>query len=78
MESIGIAEFKARCIALLKEIQRTRRALVITHRGRPIARVEPIVEPAGKRRLGALRHLGRIRGDIVQTDFPQEWEMENA
>ncbi|MBI3924528.1 MAG: type II toxin-antitoxin system Phd/YefM family antitoxin [Armatimonadetes bacterium] len=76
MESIGISEFKSKCIALLKELQSTRTSLIVTHRGRPLARIEPILNEEEPRRLGALRHLGRIRGDLVMIDFPDEWEME--
>jgi prevent-host-death family protein len=72
MKSVGISEFKSHCIALLKEVDETGVGLVVTHRGRPLARVEPM-EPAGAR-LGALRHLGEIRGDLVYTDFSDEWE----
>lgn len=76
MDSIPISDFKARCIAVLKEVQRTRRPLVVTHRGRPIARVEPVPESVEKRRLGALRHLGRVEGDLVPPAFEDEWETE--
>lgn len=75
---MGISEFKAKCIAILKEVQRSRRGLVITNRGQPVARVEPMPERTEKRRLGGLRRLGRIHGDLVETDFPEDWEMEGA
>ncbi|MBI2901776.1 MAG: type II toxin-antitoxin system Phd/YefM family antitoxin [Planctomycetes bacterium] len=69
MTTIGVSEFKARCIALLKSVQRTRRPLLVTLRGEPIARIGPA--PGGKAapRLGALRGQLEIRGDIVGADF---------
>jgi len=71
---MGISEFKATCIAALKEVQLSREPLIVTHRGRAIARVEPILEPCNQ--LGALRHLGRINVDLLAADFAQEWDME--
>jgi prevent-host-death family protein len=44
-ETITAARFKAQCLALLDEVDRTGRELVVTKRGRPVARVVP-VEPA--------------------------------
>ena len=53
-------EFKARCLELLDEVQRTGVELVITKRGRPVARV--VAEKAPRPWL-ALRGKGRFRGD---------------
>lgn len=75
MKFIGISEFKARCISILKDVQASQTSLIVTHRGRPIARIEPL-GAAGPRRLGALRHLGKICGDLVGSEFAEEWEME--
>ncbi|MBI2570663.1 MAG: type II toxin-antitoxin system Phd/YefM family antitoxin [Candidatus Schekmanbacteria bacterium] len=76
MRDIPISEFKAKCIALIRETQKTGEALTITHRGRPVARIEPVGTPARPRRLGELRELGVIHGDIVHMDSTEEWEME--
>ncbi|MEW6278548.1 MAG: type II toxin-antitoxin system Phd/YefM family antitoxin [Candidatus Eremiobacterota bacterium] len=75
-QTIGISECKARCIAILKEIQRTRTPLVVTHRGKPVACIEPVGDRP-RRSLGALSHLCTIQGDLVHWDFPDEWEMEH-
>lgn len=75
MKKLLISEFKAKCIAVLREAQRTGEPVLITRRGRPIARIEPIVEGSPKRRLGALRGRMRIRGDIVQVDTSEDWEV---
>lgn len=39
---IPAGEFKARCLALLDEVAETHEAVVVTKRGRPVARVVPI------------------------------------
>ncbi len=69
---MGISEFKSGCIRILKELQTP---LIITHRGQPVARIEPI-KAGGNRTLGALRHLGTLHANLVETGFAAEWEME--
>ncbi len=75
MQEILISEFKAKCIAILKRVQMTREPVVITRRGKPVARVEPIPEEAMTRRLGALRGRMTIHGDIVEDSAGGEWEI---
>ena len=43
--TISAAKFKAECLALLDRVARTGRGLVVTKRGRPVARVVPLEEP---------------------------------
>jgi prevent-host-death family protein len=45
-DQIPASTFKARCLALLDEVERTGRPLIITKRGRPVARLEPVERPA--------------------------------
>jgi len=77
MKTLGISEFKTHCIRVLKEAQRLREPLIVTRRGRALVRIEPIPGPGGSRRLGALRDDLVIHGDLVRTDFPEEWEIES-
>ena len=76
MKTLGISEFKTHCIRLLKDAKRSREPFIVTLRGEPLVRVEPIPGTADARRLGALRHLTVVHGDIVRTDFAEEWEVE--
>ncbi|MDA1088529.1 MAG: type II toxin-antitoxin system prevent-host-death family antitoxin [Verrucomicrobia bacterium] len=69
-----LSQFKAQCIAVLKEAQRTREAVLVTRRGKPLARIEPIVEGIPAPKFGALKGRMRIKGDIVQADFDSDWE----
>ena len=41
-ESIGAGEFKAKCLKLLDEVERQRKQIVITKRGKPVAKLVPI------------------------------------
>ena len=76
MDTITITEFKARCIAVLKEVQASGRPLVVTRRGRPLARVEPVGADYERRHLGVREGSMKIHGDIVGCDFAGDWEME--
>lgn len=46
MKQITATQFKARCLRLLDEVAETGEPIVITKRGRPVARLEPPVRPA--------------------------------
>ena len=74
MKTVILSTFKAQCIALLREAQRTAEPIIVTRRGRPLARIEPVREPVPRRRLGKLRGRMRIKGDIVHADFSADWE----
>ena len=76
MKTLGISEFKARCIEELKTVQRTGEPLLVTLRSRPIATVIPYREEPTRRVLGKLGGRMKIQGDIVRADFGEEWEMD--
>jgi len=62
---IKASEFKAKCLALLDEVERTGAHIVITKRGKPVADIVPHKHP--KRNLiGALKGRGEILGDIIR------------
>ena len=71
-----ISQFKAHCIAEIKKVHRTGKALTITLRGKPIAQVVPLLakdEPAVK--LGSRPGDAVIKRDLAQVDFADEWEI---
>jgi prevent-host-death family protein len=43
VKSIAAGQFKNRCLKMLDEVAETREPVVITKRGRPVARLVPIV-----------------------------------
>lgn len=74
MKTMLVSEFKAKCIGALKEANRTGEPLLVTLRGRPLARIVPVGRNRPERKLGALRGWMEIKGDIVHADFADEWE----
>jgi len=73
MKTMIVSQFKAQCIAVLKEAQRTHEPVLVTRRGHPLARIEPVCE-SPPRKFGALKGQMRIKGDIVHASFDGEWE----
>lgn len=68
-KTIPAAKFKAECLALLDEVATTRNEVIVTKRGKPVARLVPL-EAGTAQRVGKLG--GRILGDIVNIGEP-EW-----
>jgi len=66
MQEIAISEFKAKCLALLEEVSKTKKPIRITRFGKPVAEVVPASpEPRGRKFVGAMKGTGKILGDIV-------------
>jgi prevent-host-death family protein len=45
VRTIPAGQFKARCLKLLDEVAETGETIVVTKRGRPVAKVEPVEDP---------------------------------
>ena len=73
MKTVLISEFKAKCIQMLKDVQKNGKPLLVTLRGEPIARVEPVAPPKKEVRLGALRGWMEIKGDIIRSDIDKDF-----
>ena len=72
--TIPAGEFKAKCLKLLDEVQRTGEELIVTKRGRPVARLVPAEQPeTDEDILAHLRRLVVSVGDI-ESDFEDDWE----
>lgn len=62
--SVAAADFKANCLRLMEEVARQRRPIVITKRGKPVAKLAPIdEEPIDL--FGRMAGSIKICGDIV-------------
>jgi prevent-host-death family protein len=77
MEEISISEFKAKCLAILERVHKTKKPVRITRFGKPVAEV---VAPSPAKEqgewLGRMKGTAKIVGDIVSppTD-PSDWEV---
>ncbi len=75
-ESISVSKFKATCLAVLEEVRRSGRSVLITKRGVPIAEVVPPTASApGASWMGSMAGTCEIVGDIVSPIMDlDEWE----
>ncbi len=72
---VPAGQFKARCLKLMDEVRRSRREIVITKRGVPVAKLVPVEEKKGPSLFGAMKGTVTIRGDIVEP-LDVEWEAQ--
>ena len=72
---IPAGKFKAVCLKLMDQVQKTHEEVVITKSGRPVARLVPIEEPAPQPLFGWLKDGVVINGDIV-APTGEEWEVD--
>lgn len=71
MESLTVSKFKATCLAVLDRVAKTKKRLIITKRGKPIAELIPYeaeMEPA------PLKDTVAFMGDIISPVATEDWE----
>jgi len=76
VQDIAISEFKAKCLALLEEVSKTKQPLRITRFGKPIAVVVPPATIQGRDEwIGSMKNSMQILGNIVSpANDEDEWE----
>ncbi|MCU0579972.1 MAG: type II toxin-antitoxin system Phd/YefM family antitoxin [Desulfobacterota bacterium] len=76
-EIVSISKFKATCLALLDQVNKTGRPILVTKKGEPIAQVVPPPQPKKPASwLGSFKSTGKIKGDIVSPVISEsDWEV---
>jgi prevent-host-death family protein len=69
--TIPAGQFKTRCLALLDQVERTGTPIVVTKRGRRVAQVVRVEQPAAAKLRGSVTFHGDIVGSLLG-----EWEVE--
>lgn len=76
MKEVAISEFKAKCLALLDQVQKTKKPIRVTRRGKPVAEVVPPTTPRSNDWIGSMKDEIEILGDIVSpASDPEDWEV---
>jgi prevent-host-death family protein len=70
---IPAGEFKAKCLKLMDQVAKTREPIIITKRGKPVAKLVPVEEEARKPLFGYMAGTIRFVGDI-ESPLDVEWE----
>jgi prevent-host-death family protein len=73
MKTVGAGEFKSKCLAIMDEVQAKRQSVLITKRGKAVAKLVPADDEADDI-FGFLQGKGKIKGDIVSPVLSvEEW-----
>ena len=72
-KTVSAAEFKAKCLKILDELGPS--GILITKRGRPVARVLPAAVADNEGLIGSMKGSIRIKGDIFSTGV--QWDVES-
>ena len=48
MKTMAAGDFKAKCLAVMKEVEAKRESIVVTKRGKPLVKVVPIEQEPGE------------------------------
>ena len=72
MRTIPAGQFKARCLKLLDEVAETGETIVVTKRGKPVARLEAIEEPRSL--VGSVTFL--VSDDDLVEPILEPWDVE--
>ncbi len=75
MKEIAISEFKAKCLALLEQVQKTKKPIRVTRFGKPVAEVVPPSATPSADWMGSMKDTIEIVGDIVSpANEESDWE----
>ena len=76
MKTMGAAQAKAHFLGLLDEVEQKREPVLVTKKGRPVAKVVPLSadgDPLAIYRIGGVK----IVGDIIEpANDPEDWEYD--
>jgi len=77
MREVAISEFKAKCLALIEQVQKTKQPIRITRFGKPMAEVVPSTAVMDRQTwFDSMKDTFEIVGDIVSPAVDEdEWEM---
>lgn len=77
MRSIPAGEFKAKCLAIMDEVEATGEAVMVTKRGKPVVRIGPAKFSRSHKAqsediIGFMRSSGSSADDITGPIIPAE------
>jgi prevent-host-death family protein len=73
LKTMPAGAFKVHCLRVMDEVQSKREAVIITKRGKPVAKLVPI-EKEKDEIFGFLKGKVKVLGDVVSPILtPDEW-----
>ncbi|MBI3074484.1 MAG: type II toxin-antitoxin system prevent-host-death family antitoxin [Deltaproteobacteria bacterium] len=78
MKSMSATVFKAKCLAILDEVQRTGEVVVILKRGKRVAELGPVRSGKARYPQDELRGTAWAADDLIEPPLPEEaWDALN-
>ena len=76
MKTVAISEFKAKCLSLLEEVNKTKKPLLVTKFGKAIAEINPpSVNQKSRTWVGSMEGDIKFLGDILSPVFDEtDWK----
>jgi prevent-host-death family protein len=75
MKRMQASAFKARCLAVMDDVQATGEPVIVTKRGKPVVKVIPI-KPQNDDIFGFMAGKAKIIGDIESPVVPlKDWKI---
>ena len=71
MKIIAAGTFKVHCLAIMDEVQSRREAIIITKRGKPVAKLSPVSDEKDEI-YGFLKGKVSVLGDVVSPALTRE------
>lgn len=77
MIEVPISEFKAKCLALLEEVRKSRKPIRITRHGKPVAEIVPPEKKLDRKSMfGSMEGSIGFKGDIISpASDKDDWEV---
>lgn len=72
-KTLSASEFKAKCLQILDRLDRE--GIVVTKRGKPVARVLPITFVDNSKLIGSMKNKVIVKGNIFSTGL--RWDAES-
>jgi prevent-host-death family protein len=72
---VSATEFKAKCLALLDEIDEKGNTITVTKRGKPVATVGPVRQRIRRSSEGILAGKIHIPDELLMADRSSLWEV---
>ena len=77
---VNITEFKAKCLAMIAEVESRNNSIVVTRRGKTVAVVNPPTRPKHKSSrdswAGRIREVGDL--DLASSGYADSWDVVNG
>lgn len=74
MQTVKASEFKARCLQLMDQVNKTHEEIIITKNGKPVSRLVPYRKQPGSL-FGLHQEQVKSRGDLL-APIEESWEAD--